>query len=73
MFLVAAKALAEQVGEEDLKAGALYPPLTDIRGISKKIARAVIEYAYEHGYAQLEPKPDFIEDYIDEYMYDPQY
>lgn len=73
MFLVAAKALAEQVDEKDLEVGALYPPLTDIRKISRRIAKAVIEYAYEHGYAQLQPKPDFIEDLIDDYMYDPKY
>lgn len=73
MFLVAAKALADQVNESDLQVGALYPPLTDIRMISCEIAKAVIEYAYEYGYAQLQPKPASIKDLIEDYMYDPTY
>jgi malate dehydrogenase (oxaloacetate-decarboxylating)(NADP+) len=73
MFLVAAKALADQVDENDLAVGALYPPLTNIRTISHKIAKAVIEYAYEYGYAQLQPKPDSIDDLIKDYMYNPKY
>ena len=73
MFLVAAKALAEQVSQEDLDVGALYPPLTDIRQLSISIAKAVIEYAYETGLAQLQPKPEAIEDHLKNYMYDPSY
>lgn len=73
MFLVAAKALAEQVSEDDLKAGALYPPLSDIRDISRKIAAAVIEYAYENNLAQLQLRTESMDQYIKEYMYDPGY
>ena len=73
MFLVAAKALADQVSESDLEAGALYPPLTDIRGISRKIAKAVIEYAYENDLVPVRPLHDSVERMIDDYMYDPTY
>ena len=73
MFLVAAKALADQVSESDLEAGALYPPLTDIRCISRKIAKAVIEYAYENDLVPVRPLHDSVERMIDDYMYDPTY
>ena len=43
LFLTAARTLAGLVGEGDLKAGALYPRLRDIRKISLTIATAVAE------------------------------
>ena len=73
MFLVAAKTLAEQVSQADLRAGALYPPLTDIRRLSVNIAKAVIDYAYAADLAQRQPRPAIIEDYLLDYMYDPAY
>ena len=73
MFLIAAKALAAQVSEEDLNSGALYPPLTDIRKISVSIAKVLVEYAYENNLAQLDPKPENIEQALLDYMYDPTY
>lgn len=72
MFLIAARALAELVSESDLKAGAVYPPLTDSRYISRRIAKAVVEHAYENNLAQL-PRPESIEELITSYMYDPSY
>ncbi|PSN51413.1 NADP-dependent malic enzyme [Blattella germanica] len=47
VFLVAAKALADLVTEEDLEQGGLYPPLTKIQQCSLKIAARIAEYAYE--------------------------
>ncbi len=73
MFLVAAQALAAQVSEEDLAAGALYPPLNDIRSLSVSIAEAVIDYAYNNNLAQLFPKPDSVKQFLLDYMYDPTY
>ena len=73
MILVAARALAEQVSEEDLQRGTLYPPLSEIRGISANIAEVVINYAYEHDLAQQQPKPDNVKQYLLDYMYDPTY
>ena len=73
MFLEAAKALAAQVSQADLDAGALYPPLSNIRKISQHIAEAVIEYAFEHDLAQLQLRTDSIAQYISDYMYDPSY
>ena len=41
MFLVAARALAEQVAEERLAPGALYPPIESLADISREVALAV--------------------------------
>jgi malic enzyme len=41
MFAAAANALAGMLSEEDLARGVLYPPLADLRTISRGIARAV--------------------------------
>ena len=72
MFLVAARELASLVSEEDLSAGSVYPPLTDIRNFSLHIATLVGECIYEQGLAQ-EPRPESIRDMIKDYMYDPGY
>jgi malate dehydrogenase (oxaloacetate-decarboxylating)(NADP+) len=45
MFM-AAHTLAEQVSEDDLRQGSLYPPLKNIRDVSAHIAAAV---AYRRG------------------------
>jgi malate dehydrogenase (oxaloacetate-decarboxylating) len=41
MFLTAARALADQVSDERLAAGALYPSLSELRRVSRQIARQV--------------------------------
>ncbi len=60
------------VSEDDLAAGAVYPPLTEIRSVSLNIAVAVAETAYEQELAR-EPRPDDLETFIAAQMYDPTY
>ena len=72
MFFEAAKTLAENVTEEDLKAGSLYPPLKDIRRVSLAIAEAVASVAYREGLAAL-PKPKDLRAYLKSQMYEPIY
>ncbi len=72
MFLVAAKKLAEQVTDEDLSKGAVYPPLNAIRNVSMEIAKAVAQIAYDQDLANA-PEPPALEQAIAEYMYDPYY
>ena len=72
MFLVAAQKLASLVSEEHLSAGAIYPPLNDIRFVSLEIATAVAEKAYDQGVARL-PKPSDLKQAIKNYMYNPRY
>lgn len=72
MFLEAARVLAEKVGEEDLAAGALYPPLRNIRDVSLAIAVAVARKAWQQGLAQAR-EPSDIKQMIAAQMYDPHY
>jgi len=72
MFLASAKSLANLVSQEDLDAGTLYPPLTDIRNISLNIAVDVAEKSYECGLAK-DPKPQDLKAHIAGMMYQPDY
>ena len=70
MFTAAAKALADQVSEEDLAAGKLYPPLVDMRQITRIIAEAVAQQAFDEGLAQAEGD---VTDLVDELVWEPAY
>jgi malic enzyme len=52
MFLAAADTLAGLVRPDRLSAGALYPPVADLREVSRAIAIAVAEHARECGVAR---------------------
>ena len=72
MFTAAARDLAEQVLEEDLAAGKLYPPLSEMRKITRSIAQAVAQQAIDEGLAQADPdKP--ISELVDELIWEPAY
>ncbi|MCG8379835.1 MAG: NAD-dependent malic enzyme, partial [Proteobacteria bacterium] len=72
MFLVAARELANQVSQTDLDKGMVYPPLTNIREVSYKIALAVAEDVYATNLVNEKQPPD-LEERIRDYMYDPTY
>ena len=72
MFLVAARSLADLVSEDDLAAGAIYPPLTRIRDVSLAIAEAVVETAQDSGLARAPITKD-LRATIANTMYDPTY
>ncbi|MCB8936318.1 MAG: NAD-dependent malic enzyme [Candidatus Promineofilum sp.] len=72
MFGAAAHALAEQVTDDDMAAGRIYPVLSRIRDVSAAIAAKVAEIAWREGLA-TQPRPDDPERAIRAYMYDPQY
>jgi len=72
MFLAAAHALAARVGEEDLAAGRIYPPLSSIREISADIAAAVAKVAWSEGLAPG-TEPENIAAIIRGRMYQPGY
>ena len=72
MFYVAARTLAEEVDEDDLSIGRIYPPLRHIRDVSAKIAAAVADIAFERGLA-TEDRPDDLEAFIRERMFEPDY
>jgi malate dehydrogenase (oxaloacetate-decarboxylating)(NADP+) len=72
MFLVAARTLAQEVSETDLRIGRVYPPLPRIREVSMGIAVAVAEVAYRTGLA-TRPRPEDLPGYIASLMYEPEY
>ncbi|XP_063151896.1 NAD-dependent malic enzyme, mitochondrial [Candoia aspera] len=57
VFLEAAKALTEQLSEEELAEGRLYPALSNIREVSINIAIKVMEYLYANHMAFYYPEP----------------
>jgi len=69
-FLAAARTLARMVDEKDIRQGALYPPLRDIRKISLAIAVSVAKKAYELNLARAK-RPKHLKQSIAESMYEP--
>ncbi|KAG9349633.1 hypothetical protein JZ751_028081, partial [Albula glossodonta] len=57
VFLTTAEAIADMVTEENLVEGRLYPPLSNIREVSFKIAVKLVDYAYKKGIASWYPEP----------------
>lgn len=72
MFLVAATTLAGLVPADRLTHGALYPPLADLRQVSRAIAVAVAREATRAGVARLAADED-IETAVDATMWAPDY
>mgnify|MGYP001817106655 CR=1 FL=1 len=70
MFLAGAYALADQVGDDLLAQGQIYPDITDVREVSRQVAIAVAREAIEEGVA--EPVDD-LEQAIDAEMWTPEY
>ncbi|CAB3376896.1 Hypothetical predicted protein [Cloeon dipterum] len=73
IFLIAAQLLSEQVSEEDLALGKLYPPLSSIKECSLKIAVKVAEHAYQNGLASTYPEPRDKEAFLKSAMYNHDY
>jgi malate dehydrogenase (oxaloacetate-decarboxylating)(NADP+) len=72
MFMAAAHTLAEQVGEDDLRQGSLYPPLRSIRDVSAHIAAAVAGVAYGRKLARRAQPADLLA-FARSQMYEPRY
>ncbi len=72
MFGAAADALAAQVHDEDLRVGRLYPPLADLRSITRKVAAAVAAEASQEGVG-LEMSEREIEAALDRQIWDLKY
>ena len=72
MFIVAAKAVAEQVSEESLAMGLIYPPQSRILEASLHVARRIAEYIFDKQLARV-PRPDDIQAHIRACAYRPVY
>jgi malate dehydrogenase (oxaloacetate-decarboxylating) len=72
MFLVAAMTLADKVAAGRLEQGALYPPLSSLRPISRAIAVAVAREARDSGLARI-MSDEQIESAVDSAVWTPEY
>jgi malate dehydrogenase (oxaloacetate-decarboxylating)(NADP+) len=72
MFIVAAQAIAEQVTEEDLSMGLIYPPHNRIRDTSLHVAQRVAAYIFDNGLARAK-RPADIDALIHARAYEPVY
>ncbi len=75
MLYVAAEALANYLTEDELAQGKVFPDLSKIRDVSKKVAIAVIEEAIKQGQApRLDEKAlANLDAFVQKKMYDPVY
>jgi malic enzyme len=71
-FLVAARELAGMLSPERLAAGALYPPIRQLRSVARRIAIAVVRHAQRSGYGR-QYRDEEIEPAVDRAMWDPEY
>lgn len=72
MFLTAARSLAAEVTEERLRTGGIFPPVADLRAVSRRIAAAVVRCARAEGVGL--PLEDMaIDSAIDAEMWTPAY
>ena len=72
MFLAAARTLAGQVTPADLDQGSLFPPLSNTREVSARIAVAVAEVAFERRLARTS-RPEDMMALIRAHVYDSHY
>jgi malate dehydrogenase (oxaloacetate-decarboxylating)(NADP+) len=72
MFLCAARAVAEQVTPEELDAGLIYPPQSDILKASLHVAEKIAELVFARGLAGVD-RPADIGDFIRAKVYEPEY
>ena len=72
MFIVAAKAVAEQVGQDCLDEGLIYPPQSTILQASLHVAEKVAAYIFDHDLAGV-PRPDDVTALIKAKAYAPRY
>ena len=72
MFIVAAKAVAEQVGEDSLQVGLIYPPQSKILTASLHVAERVAENIFDSGLARI-ARPKDVGGLIRDKTYVPAY
>jgi malate dehydrogenase (oxaloacetate-decarboxylating)(NADP+) len=72
MFIIAAKSVAEQVSDESLASGLIYPPQSRIFEASLHVACRVAGYIFEKGLARV-PRPKDIAAHIRACAYCPRY
>ena len=72
MFMTAAHAIAERVGEADLGHGLVYPPQSTLLDTEIHAACRVAEVIFARGLARV-PPPDDLRTFIEACVYEPRY
>jgi len=72
MFIVAAQAVAEQVSEDNLATGLIYPPQSRILEASLHAAERIAAYIFDHGLARV-ARPDDVGALVRARAYHPVY
>jgi malate dehydrogenase (oxaloacetate-decarboxylating)(NADP+) len=72
MFIVAAQAVAEQVSEDNLSTGLIYPPQSRILEASLHVAERIAAYIFDRGLARV-PRPDDVGALVRARTYRPVY
>jgi malate dehydrogenase (oxaloacetate-decarboxylating)(NADP+) len=72
MFIIAARAVAEQVTEANLATGLIYPPTSNILDASLHTAAKLAEYIFDHDLAGI-PRPADIDVHVRARAYKPAY
>jgi malate dehydrogenase (oxaloacetate-decarboxylating)(NADP+) len=72
MFIKAAQALADQVTEDELQSGLLYPPQSDILKTEIDVAVQVADTVFKRGLAGVETPSD-VRGFIEAQLYTPTY
>ena len=72
MFIMAARAVAEQVTEANLATGLIYPPTSNILDASLHIAARIAEYIFDYDLAGI-ARPDDINAHVLARAYKPIY
>jgi len=73
MFFAASRILANEVSDEDIAMGRVFPPLESVRDVSAAIAAGVAEVALAQGLARETDGERFTRDAIRAAMFEPDY
>ncbi|XP_064794397.1 NAD-dependent malic enzyme, mitochondrial [Oncorhynchus masou masou] len=73
VFLEAAKTLADQLTDEELAEGRLYPPLSNIREVSVQMAVKVVRFVYANNMAFRYPEPKDKDNFVRSTVWDINY
>ena len=72
MFIEAAHAIADEVSEDQLASGSLYPLQTDILGTELRAAERIATNIFDQKLARVQ-RPKDIRQFIQEHVYTPEY
>ena len=74
MVMAASEALSDYTAEEHLAAGLVYPPVSELREVSVRVAAAVIRQAFADGVAaSAKVTPEGAEAYVRSRFWEPRY